>query len=48
MLDAMTKETVAMFERAAAERWPRIRDFYAGRRPFLVWTQAPSQVWKDC
>ena len=48
MLDALSRETLALFEKAMSDRLPRIKDFYSGRRAFLVWTQAPSAVWADC
>jgi len=41
------KKTVERYERLAAERWPRVRDFYAGRRDYLVYTWPPSRAWGD-
>ena len=41
------RRLVERYEELAAERWPRVRDFYAGRRDWLLYTWPPSDAWGD-
>ncbi|MFO7957887.1 MAG: uroporphyrinogen decarboxylase family protein [Candidatus Brocadiia bacterium] len=47
-MESSKRAILEKYERVAGERLPRVREFFEGRRRFLVWTQTPSEVWSDC
>ncbi len=46
-MEGSLRKTVERYGELAAERWPRVRDFYAGRRDWLLYTWPPSEAWGD-
>jgi len=46
-MDGNVRRIAERYEVLAADRWPRVRDFYAGKRDFLLYTWPPSRAWGD-